>query len=132
MENDMNLDEGLARGRSYLSRRSFLKGGAASVAVFAAAGMFGCAPQASTTASSGADDAGSSAASGSGEGGAGGAGGPGGPGGGNAGPVDRTAAKEAAKAEGRVFGYSGRRCCAERSRQRLAGRGSQRDGRRNG
>lgn len=78
------------------------------MAVFAAAGMFGCAPQTSTTASTGGSEGGASAEGGAGgsEGGAGGAGGPGGPGG-NAGPVDRTAAKEAAKAEGRVFGYSG-------------------------
>ena len=101
MDNETGMNE-TPLGRSYLSRRSFLKGGAASVAVFAAAGMFGCAPQTSTTASTGGSEGGASA-----EGGAGGSeGGPGGPGG-NAGPVDRTAAKEAAKAEGRVFGYSG-------------------------
>ena len=107
MDNETGMNE-TPLGRSYLSRRSFLKGGAASVAVFAAAGMFGCAPQTSTTASTGGSEGGASAEGGAGgsEGGAGGAGGPGGPGG-NAGPVDRTAAKEAAKAEGRVFGYSG-------------------------
>lgn len=93
-----------------LSRRSFLKGGAAGVLVFATAGMFaGCAPKASegTTAATGdskSEGAGSSAEAPGGEGG--GAGGPGGPGG-QSGPVDRTAAKEAAKAEGRTFGYSG-------------------------
>ena len=93
MDNETGMNEP-PLGRSYLSRRSFLKGGAASVAVFAAAGMFGCAPQTSTTASTGGSEGGASAEGGAGgsEGGAGGAGGPGGPGG-NAGPVDRTAAK---------------------------------------
>ncbi|MDR1183721.1 MAG: FAD-binding protein [Coriobacteriales bacterium] len=85
-----------------LTRRDFLKSASIGALGLATVGVFGCTPKTSdTTAGEGGaitDAAGDGEPA---------AGGPGGPGGAPSGPVDRTAAKEAAKAQGRVFGYSG-------------------------
>lgn len=113
-----------------LSRRDFLKGAAASAAGIAAVGILGACSgsdsgttaaetSAAETTAAGTTAAETTAAETSaaetsaaagGEGGPGGpGGGPGGPGGpgGQSGPVSRDDAMAAAKAEGRVFGYSG-------------------------
>lgn len=86
---------------SKLDRRSFLRLAGASTAAMAAAGA--ALALADEKPAEGAPE-GAPEGEGGPQGGPGG--GPGGPGG-NSGPVDRTAAKEQAKADGRVFGYSG-------------------------
>ena len=96
------------------SRRSFLKGAAASAITAAAVSVVGLAEGEAAPAEAEAAPAEGAPMEG-GEGGPGG--GPGGPGGGPGGPgggpgprgpqTDIPAAKEAAKAEGRVFGYAG-------------------------
>ena len=102
MDKDESMLEEAQEGA--LSRRSFLKAASAGALAVAALGVFGCTSNStsdSSDSSSSSDDA-----SGDSSSSAGGAGGPGGPGASTE-PVDRTAAKEAAKAEGRVYGYCG-------------------------
>lgn len=87
---------------SGLSRRGFIKAASASALAMAAISAFGCSSS-STTATTTTEESASDDAAASGDGGGQG----GAPGVASTEPVDLTAAKEAAAAEGRTFGYAG-------------------------